>query len=145
LTASPDPSLYPATYRISFWKGFRILLVPIGLLALSQVGRAAHLGAFNLWFLAVILVIVTVSLGSFVFARVTLYPDRIERQSWFGKRTMRRAEVAGLVVRGSFKTPALTSKIQGEYPFPLPKIVKTDAAWDAWMTVIADAGPATGL
>jgi hypothetical protein len=86
-------------------------------------------------------------LGSFVFARVTLYPDRIERQSWFGKRTMRRAEVAELVVRGTLKTPMLTSKIAGEYSFPLPRTVKTDAAWDAWMAAVADndAGRATGL
>ena len=147
LSTFPDPSLYPASYRMPVWKGVRILLLPVGLVGLGGVVRGFRLSAFNLWFAAAMTVILAVALGNFVFARVTLYPDRIERRSWFGTRSMRRAEVAGLVVRGSLNTPMLTSKITGELPFPLPRTVKTDAAWDAWMTVIADDAPghATGL
>ncbi len=147
MAATLDPSLYPASYRIPLLKGILRLLLPVGVFALSAVARIFTGRGPPLLFTVLLIVVVILALGSFVFARVTLYPDRIERKSWFGKKSMPRAAVSGLEIKGSLRTPALMSKIAGEYPFPLPIAVKTDAAWDAWMAVISDARPgfATGL
>jgi hypothetical protein len=72
------------------------------------------------------------------FARVTLYPDRIERTTWFGRRSMLRADVVKLERRGRFNIPILLSKKGIFDSIQLPAGVEEDAAWKAWMTVVQD-------
>jgi hypothetical protein len=86
-------------------------------------------------FAMVLLLICFVTILNVTFAKVTLYPDRIERTSWFGKKSLLLADVASLERRGKYKVPILISKNGLFDSVQLPTGVKEDAAWKAWMAV----------
>jgi hypothetical protein len=74
------------------------------------------------------------------FARVTLYPDRIERVTLFGTKTMLRADVVKLERRrrSFFRSLVLVSRKGLFEGVLLPSGIEADAAWDAWMPVAQD-------
>ncbi len=82
--------------------------------------------------LAVLLLVVV---ANSVFARVKLYPDRIERITWFGKRVLLRNDISGLRRGGwgPFKNTILISRSDHFQSILVPLSVRRDAAWDAWM------------
>jgi hypothetical protein len=136
-----DPSLYPANYRTSVWKGgLKVLggmtLFGFYILAHTHVlyrGAVAPFTVLCALFLLLILINVT-------FARVTLYLDHIERITLFGAKTMLRADVFKLERRRRlfFRSLYLVSR---KGPFEgvlLPSGIEADAAWDAWMPVAQD-------
>jgi hypothetical protein len=136
-----DPSLYPAIYRASIWKGAGRVVIPLFLLILSILGRGQILRVHSFGViifdlvLAIGIIIIFINIS---FARVILYPDRIERLTWFSKKTMRRSDVKGVRRYGLQRIPALVPKSEWDRPFQLPSSLKRDAAWDAWMTVAVD-------
>jgi hypothetical protein len=73
-----------------------------------------------------------------IFAKVTLYPDRIERVTWFGRKSMLRADVTKLQRRRLFRIPILVSKRGLFEGIQLPSGIEADAAWEAWMAVAQD-------
>jgi hypothetical protein len=73
-----------------------------------------------------------------ICARITLYADRIERTTWFGKKTLQREDIEGLRLMGRYNIPSLIYKDNADYPFPLPTGIKKDAAWNAWMASVPD-------
>lgn len=81
-----DPSLYPVSYRTSVWRGGMKILVIMtftlaGILARTQIveGRSAP---WVLVFIILVLLSFLVTIANVTFAKVTLYPDRIERVTW---------------------------------------------------------------
>ena len=145
MTTPLDPSLYPSSYRTSVWRGgLRILgfmtLAVIGLLARSDVIERGG-PRWLLAFIILALLVLLVTAASVTFAKVTLYPDRIERVTWFGRKSMLRADVVKLERRRSFiifRTSYLVSKRGLFEGILVPNGIETDAAWDAWMTVAQD-------
>jgi hypothetical protein len=142
MTIPLDPNLYPASYRASVWRGsLRILgfmtVVVIGLLARTHViGQGGPL--WLLVFITLLLVFLLLTLVNNTFARIILYPDSIERVTWFGTRTVLRADVVKLERRRGFlffKSFNLVSKKGLFLGVQLPSGIETDAAWDAWMEV----------
>jgi hypothetical protein len=145
MPTSPDPSLYPASYRTSVWRGgLRILgfmtLAVIGLFARSHIiERGGPDGLLVFIILGLLFLLLT--LVNVTFAKVTLYPDRIERVSWFGRKSVLRADVVRLERRRAFiifKVPLLVSKRGLFEGIQLPTGIEPDAAWEAWMTVAQD-------
>ena len=141
LTNSLDPALYPASYRISLWKGSLKVLGPVVVFLIYVLLRTDFLTRdvspsvlvlLSLCSLCLVLVFINVT-----FARITLTPDRIERVTFFGTKSMLRADVAGLERRRRLfiETPILVSKKGLLEGVQLPNGIETDAAWDAWMTV----------
>ena len=85
--------------------------------------------------LILLLVLVNVT-----FAKVTLYPDHIDRVTLFGTRTTLRTDVVKLERRRRlfFNSLHLVSQ-KGQFEgVLLPNGIKPDAAWDAWMPVVQD-------
>jgi hypothetical protein len=140
-----DPSLYPASYRTSLLRGGIKLLV---IMSLSAVGLFARthvvergIAPWLLVWLTLLLLILLVTFANVTFAKVTLYPDRIERVTWFGTKSMLRADVVKLERRRFLIvfTVALLNSKRGLFEgVQLPTGIETDAAWDAWMTVAED-------
>ncbi len=144
MTASGSPdldaSLFPASYRVPLWKGLRRVAAYLLLFILALFGRAQIMRTgFPAWLIIFIIVlgsILMLVISNIVFARVVLYPDRIERITWFGKRALKRDQVKSLRQRGwgPFKTNVLISKIAYDESILLPHAIQGDRAWDAWMT-----------
>jgi uncharacterized membrane protein YhdT len=140
-----DPTRYPASYRTSVWRGgLRILgfmtLAVIGLLARSQIVERGGPRWF-LVFIVLFLLFLLLIIANVTFARITLYPDRIERATWFGGKSMLRADVVKLERRRSFiffRTYYLVSKRGLFEGILLPTGIEADAVWEAWMTVAQD-------
>ena len=137
-----DPSLYPASYRPSVWKGSLKILggmtvfwfYVLGRTDMLWDGRVAPFTLLCALFLLLVLINVT-------FGKVTLYPDRIERSTLFGTKTMLRSDVVKLERRRRLFSRSLylvSSKGLFEGVL-LPSGIETDAAWDAWMPVVQDA------
>ncbi len=139
MTTPLDRNLYPASYRTSVWKGGLKVLGGMALFSFYVLGRTdmlyrgevAPFAMLCALFLLLILINVT-------FAKVMLYPDRIERVTLFGTKTMLRADVVKLERRRRlfFRSLYLVS---GKGPFEgvlLPSGIEADAAWDAWMPVV---------
>jgi hypothetical protein len=136
-----DPSLYPASYRTSVWKGGLKMLGGMTLFWFYVLGRTdmlwnGRVAPFTLlcaFFLLVVLINVT-------FAKVILYPDRIERITLFGTKTMLRDDVVKLERRrrSFFKSLYLVSKKGLFEGVLLPNGVEADAAWNAWMPIAQD-------
>jgi hypothetical protein len=91
---------------------------------------------------AVLVIATLVFALNVTFARVTLYPDRIERTTWFGRKSLLRADVFKLERRGKFRVPILLSKTGLFNSIQLPTGVEEDAAWKAWMTIANDGNTA---
>jgi hypothetical protein len=152
MITSLDPGLYPASYRTSAWKGGLKILGFMTLFLLSVLGRThiidRGVSPWVLVFIILMALVLLLTLINIMFARVTLYPDRIERATWFGRKSMPRADVAKLQRRGLVKTPVLVSKRGAFEGIQLPSGIKADAAWETWMAVAQDAGavqPRDGL
>jgi hypothetical protein len=81
------------------------------------------------------------TLVNVIFAKVTLYPDRIERITWFGAKTVLRADAIKLERRRRlfFRDLYLVSKKGLFEDVLLPSGIEADAAWDAWMPAAQDA------
>jgi hypothetical protein len=130
---------YPVTYSVPFWKGILRVSAYFGLFLLALVGRAQILRSGFRWWLVITILLLTVLLlvvvANNVFARVKLYPERIERITWFGKRILRRNEISGIRRGGwgPFKNAILISRTDHFRSILLPHSVQRDAAWDAWM------------
>jgi hypothetical protein len=142
MTTPLDPSLYPASYRTSVWRGgLKILgimtLVLVTILARTQIIDRG-VAPSTLVFIILMLLFFLLTLVNGIFAQVTLYPDRIERVTWFGRKSMPRADVAKLERRGLFRIPILVSKKGLFEGIQLPSGIEADAAWEAWMTIAQD-------
>src|ERR1700722_8163279 len=117
MTTPLDPSLYPASYRTSVWRGgLRILgfmtIAVIGLLARSQLIERGGPRWLSIFIILTLLFLLLIS-ASVTFAKITLYSDHIERVTWLGRKSMLRADVVKLERRRSFiffRTLYLTSK-----------------------------------
>jgi hypothetical protein len=96
-------------------------------------GRVAPFTLLCALFLLLVLINVT-------FAKVTLYPDRIERITLFGTKTMLRADIVKLERRRRLFSNSLYLVSQkGLFEgVLLPSGIDPDAAWDAWMPVVQD-------
>jgi hypothetical protein len=145
MITSLDLSLYPASYRTSVWRGalkilFLMSFCLLGILGRTHIiGRGAAPGV--LIFIILLLLFLLLTIANITFARITLYPDRIERVTWFGRRSMLRTDVVRLERRRSFlifKVPLLVSKRGLFEGVQLPTGIEADAAWKAWMTVAQD-------
>jgi hypothetical protein len=142
VTPQLDPGLYPTSYRTSIWKGSLKILGGMTLfwfyiLAHTDMLRHGRVAPFTLLcalFLLLVLINVT-------FAKVTLYPDRIERITLFGRKTMLRADVLKLERRRRVSSTGLVLvSTKGLFEgVLLPSGVEADAAWNAWMPVVQDA------
>ena len=134
-----DPSLYPSSYRASIWRGGLRVFGFMTLFLLSVLGRThiidRRVAPWVLVFIIVMAIFLLLTLINIMFAQVTLYPDRIERVTWFGRKSMARADVAKLQRRGLFKIAVLVSRRDPGDGIQLPSGIKADVAWDAWMTV----------
>jgi hypothetical protein len=146
MTSSLDVSLYPASYRTSGWRGGIKILVIMSLSAVAMLARThipeRGIAPWPLVWMTLLLLILLVTIANITFARVTLYPDRIERVTWFGRKSMLRADVVKLERRRLlvfFTVPLLISKRGLFEGVQLPTGIETDAAWDAWMAVAEDA------
>jgi hypothetical protein len=97
-------------------------------------GRVAPFTLLCALFLLLVLINVT-------FAKVTLYPDRIERITLFGGKTMLRADVLKLERRRRVSSTGLVLvSTKGLFEgVLLPSGIEADAAWNAWMPVVQDA------
>jgi hypothetical protein len=159
MTTPLDPSLYPASYRTSVWRGVLRILV-IMTLTLIVVLLQSHIierGGPRWLLIAIVLGLLffLVILANVTFGSVTLYPDHIERVTWFGKKSMLRADVVKLARRRLFivfPVPILVSRRGPLEGVQLPTGIEEDAAWEAWMTVARDtdavqvgAAPDVGL
>lgn len=142
LTPPLDPSLYPASYRTSVWKGG---LAIFGTMTLFCIYIFAHTDVFyrgaTAPFAILCAILLLVILINTTFAKVVLYPDRIERVTLFGTKTMLRADVVKLERRRRLfsRSLYLTSKRGLFEGVLLPSGIETDAAWDAWMPAAQDA------
>jgi hypothetical protein len=147
MTTPLDPSLYPASYQTSvLGGGLRVLgfiaIAMVGLLAKSQIvergGPRYFVVCIVLALLFLLIMIVNVT-----FAKITLYPDRIERATWFGRKSVLRADVVNIERRRRlfFVSLYLTSKKGLFEGILLPNGIEPDAAWNAWMTVAQNGGP----
>jgi hypothetical protein len=117
-----------------------ITLAVIGLLARSHIIERGTPRSL-LIFVILLLLLLLLTLANVTFAKVTLYPDRIERVSWFGRKSMLRADVVELERRRAFiffKVPLLVSKRGLFEGVQLPTGIEADAPWEAWMTVAQD-------
>jgi hypothetical protein len=142
MTMPFDPTLYPASYRTSVWRGGIKILVIMSLVTIALLARThmveRGIAPWLLVWLTLLLLIFLVTVANITFAKVTLYPDRIERVTWFGRKSMLRADVVKLERRRFlilFTVPLLISKRGIFEGVQLPTGIETDAAWDAWMTV----------
>jgi hypothetical protein len=142
VTPPLDPNLYPASYRTSVWKGGLKVLGGMALfwfyiIAHTDVLYRGGVAPFTMLcalFLLLILINVT-------FAKVTLYPDHIERVTLFGTKTMLRADVVKLERRRRLFFRSL-DLVSGKGLFEgvlLPSGIEANAAWDPWMPVVQDA------
>jgi hypothetical protein len=136
-----DASLFPASYRAPLWKGLLRVAAYFLLFILALFGRAQILRTgLHAWFMiyiAVLGTILMVVVSNAAFARVVLYPDRIERITWFGKRALKRDQVKSLRRRGwgPLRNNVLISKTAYQESILLPHAIQGDRTWDAWMTV----------
>lgn len=140
-----NPSLYPASYRTSVWRGGIKILGIMALLVAIILARSQIIGRgvapWVLVFIILLSLIFLVTIANITFARITLYPDRIDRVTWFGRKSMFRADVVKLERRRAliiFTVPLLISKRGLFEGVQLPTGIETDAAWEAWMTVAQD-------
>ena len=136
-----DPTLYPATYHSSIGAGVGLVLAVTASFLLAAFARA-HLSlnssfGIKLFNLALLGIVVLIALDS-ACARITLYVNRIESKTWFGKRVMLRSDIEGVRLWGRFDIPSLIYKDNADYPFTLPKGIKEDIAWKAWMASVPD-------
>jgi hypothetical protein len=145
MATSLDPSLYPASYRTSVWEGALKILFMMSFCLLGILGRTyiidRGVAPAVLIFIILLLLFLLLTTVNITFARVTLYPDRIERVTWFSKKSMLRADVVRLEQRRSFivlKIPLLVSRRGLFEGVQLPTGIEADAAWKAWMTVAQD-------
>jgi hypothetical protein len=135
-----DPSLYPASYQTSVWKGG---LKVLGGMTLFGIYIIAHTDVLYLGvapFTLLCALFLLLMLINVTFAKVTLYPDYIERVTLFGTKTMLRADIVKLERRRRlfFNSLHLVSQ-EGQFEgVLLPNGIKPDAAWDAWMPVVQD-------
>jgi hypothetical protein len=143
VTTSLDPSLYPASYRTSVWRGGLKILGAMTLFFLTVVARTDLLdrgvAPSVLVFIILCALFLLLTLVNVIFARVTLYPDRIDRVTWFGRKSMLRADVVKLERRRLFRIPILVSKRGLFEGIQLPSGIEADAAWEAWMAVAKSA------
>jgi hypothetical protein len=88
-----------------------------------------------------LLLFLVLTLVNVTFAKVTLYPDRIERVTWFGTKSMLRVDVVKLERRRRLFSSSLhLASRKGLFEgVLLPSGIEADAAWDAWMPVAQDA------
>ncbi len=142
MTPPLDPGLYPASYRTPVWKG---CLRIFGFMALFWFYTLAHPEVLYSGGVALFAMLVTLllllALGNATFAKVTLYPDRIERVTWFGAKSVLRADVIKLERRRHlfFRNLYLVSRKGHFEDLLMPIGIEADAAWDAWMPVAQDA------
>jgi hypothetical protein len=111
-----------------------------GLLARSEIIERGGPRSL-LVFIILLLLFFLLTIVNVTFAKVILYPDRIERVTWFGRTSMLRADVVKLERRRSlivFRVPLLVSKRGLFEGIQLPTGIEADAAWEAWMTVAQD-------
>lgn len=142
-----DPSLYPSSYQTSVWRGgLRVLsfmaIAVVGLLAKSQITERGGPRYFVVC-IALALLFLLVMIVNITFAKITLYPDRIERTTWFGRKSVLRSDVVKIERRRGwlfFVSLYLTSKKGLFEGILLPNGMETDAAWNAWMSVVQDGG-----
>ncbi len=145
VTTSLDPSLYPTSYRTSVWRGGLKILGVMTLFFLTVVARTDILdrgvAPSVLVFIILCALFLLLTLANVIFAQVTLYPDRIERITWFGRKSMLRADVVKLERRRRlFSRSLYLASRRGLFEgVLLPSGIEADAAWDAWMPVAEDA------
>jgi hypothetical protein len=139
MTTALDPSLYPSSYRTSVWSGGLKILGALTLFFVTVLARTDILDGgvapSVLIFITLCTLFALLTLVNIIFARVTLYPDRIERVTWFGTTSMLRADVVKLEKRRLFKVPILVSRRGLFEGIQLPSGIEADTAWEAWMTV----------
>lgn len=126
---------YPATYRAPPFRRLTSVSRAIVIVLLGFFGRA-HLDKSSskiIWAvaIAVLFLIITYFLNE-SSSYVTLFEDRIEKKSWFGTKTWRRDEAAGLWygLFGGFKLVRKYNR--GDY-FIIPPGIKRDATWSDWL------------
>src|SRR5712664_1288225 len=100
MTTPLDPSLYPASYRTSVWRGGMKILGIMALFVVVILVRSQIIGRGSapwvLVFIILLSLIFLVTIANITFAKITLYPDRIDRVTWFGRKSMLRADVVKL-------------------------------------------------
>jgi hypothetical protein len=136
-----ESHLFPATYRATIKSQVKPLLSILGLALFGFFGRA-HLSLSSplwLWIFAFVLLgLLLFSVLNASMCRVTLYEDRIEKKTWFGKQTMRREDVA-LIRPGRFGGFSLTHRHNSAYGVVIPAGIERDAAWNAWLSSVPAA------
>jgi hypothetical protein len=145
VTPPLNPNLYPASYRTSVWKGGLKILGAMTVFWLTVLARTdiidRAVAPSVLIFVILCALFLLITLLNVTFARVTLYPDRIERLTLFGTKTMLRADVVKLERRRRlfFQSYILVSRKGLFEGVLLPSGIEADAAWNAWMPVAQDA------
>jgi len=132
-TPAPDTTAYPRTYRswgggtsLRFWH-----IVSAGGALLLWSFRLVH----SIWIALPVLLYVGLIVASQTLSKFVLYPDRIERVGWTGKRqTMMRQDISS---RRSFGKDIFVSFKSGAPPWRISGIRK-DPSWDAWMASVPD-------
>jgi hypothetical protein len=145
---STPPNLFPSSYRSSKASWIPISAALTAVFLLGVFGRA-HVNLAKLdWVEAIIILggvaaIISIS-ADFATARVTLYADRIEKTSLFGKKTWKRDDIAmsrtSQAIVFPLKISVLVHKHNSGYRLILPLGVKEDAAWHIWMDSLPSDG-----
>lgn len=135
------PNLFPSSYRSSKSSWIPISATLTAVFLLGIFGHAhADLAELD-WVEATIILggaIVIISISAdFATTRITLYVDRIEKTSLFGKKTWKRDDIAKSCTSQAIVFPLkisfLVHKHNSRYRLILPLGAKEDAAWHTWM------------
>lgn len=140
-TSTLDPSLYPKSYRTPLGKGFIRTIGFIFIFIFTVLARTSLSSSYPTWlivYFVLVLLILTCVILNQTFASTTLYVDRIESKTLFGKRVMMRDQISGWRFQSKASCKSLEYKNDEEMSFLLPTGIKNDAAWDAWMADIPD-------
>jgi len=137
---SDEPRLFPATYRAPLKKCVKPLITGLSTALLAMFGR----GHMTLSSLVWLWIFAVYCLGMFVLytlneclCRVTLYEDRIEKQTWWDKQSWRREEVARICA-GPRRGFSLVHRYNSGYYFMVPDGIERDAAWNTWLAGIPE-------
>jgi hypothetical protein len=134
-----DPSVYPRVYKAArklYIMVFMMLLCMIFLQSFFLLYIFYKHGNGNVFVIPCTEVFLSIFLIRDIFAKITLYSDRIVYESRFSKREMLRKDVAklGFVPSKLMHIPVLRNKDETKKPFRIFDPSVKDDAWKAWMS-----------
>ncbi len=138
-----EPTLFPRTYRAPRSRALAKVVKGVVLFGLAAFGRA-HLDAMApswAWmFAGVLLVLIVFMIWDQARCRITLYPGRIERRTWFGSRNWAREDV-GYVSPRRGRGFALVHRYNRGYRLDIPAGIARDEGWETWLRTIPEHDP----